>query len=166
VKQEKIRLLFVCLGNICRSPSAEAVMKKIVKDNGLEDRFFIDSAGTAAYHVGERADSRMRAHAERRGIKLESLSRPITTNDFYDFDMIIGMDDNNITNLKRMAPDLASLDKIHRMTDFSINKTYDHIPDPYYGGAAGFELVLDLLEDACQGLFRSIMDQESEEFTL
>lgn len=152
MKQEKIRLLFVCMGNICRSPSAEAVMKKIVKDNNLEDRIEIDSAGTIGHHAGQRADSRMRVHAERRGIMLESISRPVTTRDFFDFDMIIGMDNYNISELKRKAPDLESAQKIYKMTDFSIKKTYDHVPDPYYGGAAGFELVLDLLEDACQGL--------------
>lgn len=153
MKQEKIRLLFVCMGNICRSPSAEAVMKKLVKDNGMEDRIEIDSAGTIGHHAGQRADSRMRAHAERRGIALDSISRPVTTADFYDFDLIIGMDDYNMSELKRKAPDWDSVQKIHKMTDFSLNlKKHDHVPDPYYGGAAGFELVLDLLEDACQGL--------------
>jgi len=141
------------MGNICRSPSAEAVMKKLVKDNGMEDRIEIDSAGTIGHHAGQRADSRMRAHAERRGITLDSISRPVTTADFYDFDLIIGMDNHNMSELKRKAPDWDSVQKIHKMTDFSIKlKKYDHVPDPYYGGAAGFELVLDLLEDACQGL--------------
>lgn len=152
MKQEKIRLLFVCLGNICRSPSAEAVMKKLVKDAGLEKHFVIDSAGIIGYHEGEQSDPRMRAHAIRRGYSLESLSRPICLNDFYDFDLIIGMDDRNISDLKEKAPDLESVDKIHQMTEFSQNKLYDYVPDPYYGGADGFELVLDLLEDACAGL--------------
>lgn len=160
MKQEKIRLLFVCMGNICRSPSAEAVMKKIVEDRRLTDRIEIDSAGTIGYHAGERADSRMRAHATRRGYSLESLSRPVVTDDFYEFDMIIGMDDQNISDLKRKAPDWESVEKIHRMTDFSRHKTYDHVPDPYYGGEAGFELVLDLLEDACEGLLEHILSDE------
>ena len=152
MKEEKIRLFFVCLGNICRSPSAEAVMKKLVKDAGLEARIEIDSAGITGYHEGDRADSRMRAHAARRGYSLDSISRPVRQWDFHDFDLIIGMDDQNITDLKRMAPDLESVAKIHRMTEFSRNKLYDHVPDPYYSGAEGFELVLDLLEDACAGL--------------
>lgn len=161
MKQEKIRLLFVCLGNICRSPSAEAVMKKLVKDKGLEDRFVIDSAGTIGHHAGQRADARMRTHAERRGIVLDSISRPVTTDDFYDFDLIIGMDNQNIDALKRKAPEWESVQKIHKMTDFSQKKTYDHVPDPYYGGASGFELVLDLLQDACQGLLDYCLNQDS-----
>ena len=152
MKEEKVRLLFVCLGNICRSPSAEAVMKRLVKDAGLGDRIEIDSAGITGYHEGDRADSRMRAHAARRGYVLDSISRPVRQWDFHDFDLIIGMDDQNITDLKRMAPDLESVAKIHQMTEFSRNKLYDHVPDPYYSGAEGFGLVLDLLEDACAGL--------------
>ena len=127
-------------------------MKKLVKDAGLEDRIEIDSAGITGYHEGDRADSRMRAHAARRGYVLDSISRPVRQWDFHDFDLIIGMDDQNITDLKRMAPDLESVAKIHQMTEFSRNKLYDHVPDPYYSGAKGFELVLDLLEDACAGL--------------
>lgn len=160
MKQEKIRLLFVCLGNICRSPSAEAVMKKIVKDAGLEEQIEIDSAGITGYHKGNPADSRMRAHAVRRGYVLDSLSRPVKTADFFDFDMIIGMDDSNISDLTDRSPDYESRQKIYRMTDFSRNKTHDHVPDPYYGGTSGFELVLDLLEDACRGL----LDYIAKEF--
>lgn len=146
------KILFVCLGNICRSPSAEAVMKKLVKDARMENRIEIDSAGILGYHEGERADSRMRAHASRRGYQLDSISRPVRPSDFYDFDLIIGMDDRNITDLKQMAPDLEATGKIHQMTEYSRNKLYDYVPDPYYSGAEGFELVLDLLEDACAGL--------------
>lgn len=155
-KKKEYKILFVCLGNICRSPSAEAVMKKLVKDAGLEKSFFIDSAGIMGYHEGERADDRMRGHAARRGYVLDSISRPVRTQDFYDFDLIIGMDDRNVDDLKQKAPDLESLAKIHQMTEYSRNKLYDHVPDPYYGGASGFELVLDLLEDACEGLLDSI----------
>lgn len=155
-KKKEYKILFVCLGNICRSPSAEAVMKKLVKDAGLEKSFFIDSAGIMGYHEGERADDRMRGHAARRGYVLDSISRPVRTQDFYDFDLIIGMDDRNVDDLKQKAPDLESLAKIHQITEYSRNKLYDHVPDPYYGGASGFELVLDLLEDACEGLLDSI----------
>jgi Protein-tyrosine-phosphatase len=153
----KKKILFVCLGNICRSPSAEAIMKKKVEDRGLSGRIFIDSAGTAGYHEGDLPDSRMRAHASRRGYSLVSRSRPVKTEDFFDFDIIIGMDDSNIEALKQKAPDIESEKKIHRMTDFSRNKLYDHVPDPYYGGTSGFELVLDLLEDSCEGLLESIL---------
>lgn len=159
MKHEKLRLLFVCLGNICRSPSAEAVMKKVVKDAGLEKEIYIDSAGTNGFHRGEQADSRMRAHASRRGYVLDSISRPVEMRDFFDFDLIIGMDDHNISELKRRSPDYESRQKIHQMTDFACNKLYDHVPDPYYGGDAGFELVLDLLEDACAGLLAYIGEE-------
>lgn len=154
--EKKYKILFVCLGNICRSPSAEAVMKKLVKDAGMEACFEIDSAGIIGYHEGEPADQRMRAHAARRGYVLDSISRPVRIADFFDFDLIIGMDDKNISDLKRKAPDLESENKIHRMTQFSRNKLYDYVPDPYYSGAEGFELVLDLLEDACSGLLETL----------
>lgn len=155
-EKKEYKILFVCLGNICRSPSAEAVMKKMVKDAGMEKSIFIDSAGIMGYHEGDPADQRMRAHAACRGYILDSISRPVRTQDFYDFDLIVGMDDRNIDDLKRKAPDLESVAKIHQMTEYSRNKLYDHVPDPYYGGASGFELVLDLLEDACRGLLEAI----------
>ena len=156
-KKGEYKILFVCLGNICRSPSAEAVMKKLVQDAGLDGRIKIDSAGIIGYHAGEKADPHMRSHAARRGYSLDSISRPVRQWDFHDFDLIIGMDDQNITDLKRMAPDLESVAKIHQMTEFSRNKLYDHVPDPYYSGAEGFELVLDLLEDACAGLLDELV---------
>lgn len=160
MKQEKIRILFVCLGNICRSPSAEAVMKKLVHDAGLDDRIAIDSAGTAGYHRGKMADDRMRKHATMRGYLLDSISRPVEPKDYFDFDLIIGMDDSNISELRRRSPDYESRQKIHQMTEFSRKKSYDHIPDPYYGGDAGFELVLDLLEDACEGLLDYLKEND------
>ncbi len=156
MKQEKLRLLFVCLGNICRSPSAEGVMKKLVKESGLEHEIEIDSAGILGIHQGELPDPRMRKHASDRGYLLDSRSRPVKIADFYNFDLIIGMDDQNIQDLKKLAPDLESSSKIHRMSEYLSTHVYDHIPDPYYGGAEGFELVLDLLEDACSGLLEVI----------
>jgi len=153
---ESYRVLFICMGNICRSPSAEAIMKKLVKDAGLSGRIQVDSAGILGYHEGELPDSRMRTHGARRGYVLDSRSRPVKTRDFYDFDLIIGMDDSNIDSLNGKAPDLESRAKIRKMTEFSHDKTYDHVPDPYYGGASGFELVLDLLEDSCAGLLEFI----------
>ncbi len=140
----------MCLGNICRSPSAEAVMKKLSEDRGLE--LEIDSAGIIDYHAGEVADSRMRTHAVRRGYELTSVSRPVISRDFEDFDMIIGMDDANIEALLDMASSENQKSKIFKMSDFCSRFEYDSVPDPYYGGSDGFELVLDLLEDACAGL--------------
>jgi len=146
------RILFICMGNICRSPAAEGIMKSKAQEQGLEQFFYIDSAGIHGWHEGELPDNRMRTHASRRGYKLTSHSRPVVSDDFKNFDMIIGMDDSNIQNLKRMAPNLESQRKIYRMTDYCQTHTANHVPDPYYGGASGFELVLDLLEDACDGL--------------
>lgn len=150
------KILFVCLGNICRSPMAEGVMKKLVADAGLESEYKIDSAGIMDYHEGELADSRMRSHAAKRGYTLTHRSRPVRTQDFYDFDLIIGMDDRNIADLQDRAPSPEEMKKIHRMTEFCRQHDADHVPDPYYGGASGFEYVIDLLEDACTGLLEEI----------
>lgn len=150
---EKKKILFVCLGNICRSPSAEAVFTGTVKNRGLSHLFEIDSAGTSGWHAGEPADKRMKSHAVKRGYDLTSISRKFNPNSDFDyFDMIIGMDDENIQTLKKMSRNKSDLDKIHKMTDFRITGQYNEIPDPYYGGHEGFELVLDLLEDSCEGL--------------
>lgn len=152
----KYRILFVCLGNICRSPAGEGIMKKLIKNEGLEDRIEIDSAGTSGYHIGELPDSRMRQHGAKRGYSFDSRSRKFTANDFDNFDLILAMDDSNYANIMRLSPDLESDKKIHRMVEYSQKYQHDHIPDPYYSGADGFELVLDLLEDACQGLLTEV----------
>lgn len=154
--KEKIKILFVCLGNICRSSSAEEVMRTLIRKEGLEREIEVDSAGILSYHQGELPDSRMRMHASRRGYNLTHRSRPVCTDDFYHFDMIIGMDDRNIEDLIERAPDLETEKKIRRMTDYCRVKMVDYVPDPYYGGAQGFENVLDILEDACAGLLESI----------
>ncbi len=150
-----MKILFVCLGNICRSPMAETVFKAKVKAAGLSADFEIDSAGTAAYHEGEQADARMRQHAQQRGYNITSIARQVRTTDFEHFDKIIGMDNSNMENLKRICPP-AHIHKLHKMTDFSQHIVYDNVPDPYYGGAAGFELVIDLLEDAGEGLLKRL----------
>lgn len=158
----KQRLLFVCLGNICRSPSAEAVMKAYVEREGLMDDIICDSAGIIAAHAGEPADGRMQTHAVKRGYNLTSISRPVESPaDFDNFDLIIGMDDQNMADLHAKAQSEEHKAKIYRMTDFCSNFSHHSVPDPYYGGAAGFELVLDLLEDACQGLLNHLRDGKS-----
>jgi protein-tyrosine phosphatase len=155
-------LLFVCLGNICRSPVAEAVMNGKLKIAGWERKVLCDSAGIIGFHAGEPADARMRKHALRRGYALTSLSRQvIPDSDFDRFDMIIGMDDQNIIDLKALARSDEDRKKIFRMTDFCTQKKYNHVPDPYYSGSEGFELVLDLLEDACGGLIMHL-NRENE----
>jgi protein-tyrosine phosphatase len=144
-------LLFVCLGNICRSPAAEAIFKKMADDARLEVE--VDSAGTSAWHEGERADARMRKHARERGYNITSVSRAFNEKkDFDEFDMIIAMDDNNFYNLKELAQNQEEEEKIFRMRDFLSKSGFDHIPDPYYGGADGFDLVIDLLEEGSIGL--------------
>jgi protein-tyrosine phosphatase len=154
----KKKLLFVCLGNICRSPSAEAVMNGFIKLNMLDDEYTCDSAGTGGWHAGERADNRMRSHAAKRDYELTSIARQFNPKtDFDEFDMIIGMDQQNILDLEGMARNPADLKKITAMTDYCSRYThYNSVPDPYYGGSDGFELVLDILEDACEGLLKQI----------
>lgn len=150
--KETKRILFVCLGNICRSCTAEEVMRTILRREGLDKAIEVDSAGLISYHQGEEADPRMRAHAARRGYRITHLSRPVRLADFEDFDLIIGMDDTNISRLHDLAPSLEAEEKIHRMTEYCTHIVADHVPDPYYGGAQGFENVIDILEDACEGL--------------
>ncbi|WP_321334500.1 low molecular weight protein-tyrosine-phosphatase [uncultured Bacteroides sp.] len=152
----KRKILFVCWGNICRSPAAEGIILNLLKDRGLEKQFEIDSAGILNYHLGELPDSRMRAHAIRRGYNLVHRSRQIQTEDFYHYDLILGMDDHNMNDLRDRAPSPDEWCKIHRMTEFCVNILADHVPDPYYGGATGFEYVLNVLEDACEGLLTSL----------
>lgn len=152
---KKQKVLFVCLGNICRSPSAEAVFKALVKNKGEEKLFEIDSAGTYAYHEGEPADARMQRHAIKRGYDLTSISRPFDPNTDWDrFDYIVAMDHNNYNNLVQMARDKNNLKKLFKMMHFANDSSYDEVPDPYYGGDEGFELVLNLLENAGEGLYR------------
>ena len=131
-------------------------MLHLIEEAGREKEFVIDSAGILSYHQGELPDSRMRAHAARRGYQLVHRSRPVRTEDFYNFDLIIGMDDRNIEDLKDKAPSPEEWKKIHRMTEYCNRIPADHVPDPYYGGVEGFEYVLDILEDACSGLLISL----------
>jgi len=153
-------VLFVCLGNICRSPSAEAVFNAMIAKEGLGNEVICDSAGTLAYHAGEPADYRMKQFAKKRGYHLTSISRPVNPKtDFDRFNFIIGMDRQNVTDLKSMARNEDDKKRIFLMTDFCSEQKYDSVPDPYYGGDAGFELVLDILEDACAGLIRKVRER-------
>ena len=131
-------------------------MRTILLREGLDKAIEVDSAGLISYHQGEQADPRMRSHALRRGYHITHLSRPVRMTDFYDFDLIIGMDDSNISRLHDLAPSLDAEAKIHRMTEYSTRMVADHVPDPYYGGAQGFENVIDILEDACEGLLKEL----------
>ncbi len=151
-----VKILFVCMGNICRSPSGEAVMNKLVKRAGLENEIECDSAGTIAYHEGEPADARMKRHAISRGYRLTSISRRFKEIDFENFDYIIAMDESNYNDLHSFDYSKKYENKIFMMTDFAKNGNYREVPDPYYSGPEGFELVLDILEDACAGLLEEI----------
>lgn len=148
-----IRILFVCLGNICRSPAAQGVMQAMIDKRGLTDRFKLDSCGFYRGHSGDLPDRRMRVHAVRRGYNLDHISRPIRPSDFDNFDLIIAMDDHNYDDLMDAAPTVEDQSKVVKMIDFAVNdRCQDCVPDPYYSGAEGFELVLELLEDACTNL--------------
>ena len=145
-------VLFVCMGNICRSPAAEGVFRKLVADAGRADEFDIDSAGTISYHSGDRADRRMRAAAEERGYRLESIARRVRPEDFERFELIVAMDDANFDDLQPRARHGSA--RLVRMCAYSSQSGILEVPDPYYGGDAGFQIVLDILEDACANLLR------------
>ena len=151
----KINILFVCMGNICRSPTAEGVFRHHVNDSGLGDRIVADSAGTHAYHVGEPPDRRACAAAERRGISLgEIRSRRVSDSDFEAFDYVIAMDEDNRHLLLEQAPEVHQ-SKVRLFLSFTSSDETE-VPDPYYGGAAGFERVLDLVEEASRGLLETL----------
>lgn len=156
----KYSVLFVCLGNICRSPAAQAVMQAMVDKRGLTDRFHIDSAGTGGYHIGDLPDKRMRVHARPRGYELTHRARRVQSSDFDDFDLIVGMDAANVSDLCQWAATIEQERKVVMMGDYIRQfPHYDYVPDPYYEGSEGFELVLDLLEDACEHLLDRIIKQ-------
>ena len=146
------RVLMVCMGNICRSPTAEGVLRKYIQNNNLGDVVEVDSAGTHGYHVGEAPDARTQRAAAVRGYNLSQLrARKVARQDVDYFDLILAMDKSNLDNLRRMAPPEAH-QRIKLFMDFSRNFDDDEVPDPYYGLGHGFDLVLDMVEDAAQGL--------------
>ena len=154
------KILFVCLGNICRSPAAEGIFKKKIKDRDLENLFVVDSVGTGGWHVGNLADRRMREAALSRGIELTSRSRKIDHNDLYEFDHILVMDKDNLNAVKSLIKDhtFPINSKIKLILSYSKKSQLDEVPDPYYGGQNGFERVLDLLDEAIDELIDSLID--------
>ena len=148
------RLLFICLGNICRSPAANAIMQKYVDESGLSNRFEIDSAGIGPWHVGQLPDKRMREHGARRGYRIDHIARQFdAAKDFDRFDYIVVMDEDNYRNITRQAQNEEDRKKVIRMADYFIKyKGRTSVPDPYYGDGEDFELALDLIEDGCKGL--------------
>lgn len=159
----KKRLLFVCLGNICRSPAAEGIMKSLVKSRGLDDSYEVDSAGIGSWHVGQLPDQRMRRHGAAHGYRFDSRARQISPADFSRFDYIIVMDSDNYRSVKSLAGSQGDMSKVLMMADFLTSHPRNHyIPDPYYGGDSDFELVIELLEDACQELLERM--ENSDEY--
>ncbi len=151
------RVCFVCLGNICRSPIAEAVMRHLVEEAGLADQFQLDSAGTGAWHVGEPPDARGRAAGARRGITLTGTARRFEPGDFARFDHVVAMDRSNRAALMRLAGDGPELRKVMMLRDFEPGAGLDaQVPDPYYGGDEGFDEVFDICERACRGLLEHL----------
>ena len=157
---DDIKILFVCLGNICRSPSAEGIMRSIIEKNGMQEFITVDSAGTIPYHTGELPDSRMRSHADKRGYNLMHKARMFNPEkDFDFFDYIVVMDEQNFKDIKSLDLKSNYSNKIFKMTQFCKKYDVDEVPDPYYLGPQGFEKVLDVLEDGCSGLFNKVKDE-------
>jgi protein-tyrosine phosphatase len=160
----RVRILFVCLGNICRSPTAEGVMRALVREAGLDEEIELDSAGTGAWHVGNPPDARATATARVRGIVLEGAAREVRRADFDDFDLILAMDRKNLTDLRRLAPGEQARERTRLLREFdpaSAGLGIDEldVPDPYYGGPHGFEHVLDLVHAACAGLLDEVRER-------
>jgi protein-tyrosine phosphatase len=148
-----IRLSFVCLGNICRSPTAQAVMRHLIDEAGLQDQIEIDSAGTGEWHVGEPRDPRSSAVGRRRGIPLYGRARQFQPGDFARFDYVLAMDKQNRDALLELAPDESAAAKVHLLREFDpASPPESDVPDPYYGGPEGFDRVFDICEAACRGL--------------
>ncbi len=154
-----IKVLFVCLGNICRSPTAEGVFRKLVEDHGVSDQFEIDSAGTSGYHIGEAPDPRALQAAKQRGYDLSKIrGRQVSISDFDYFDIILAMDHSNLNDLLANATS-ASRDKVKLFLDFAIDVRENEVPDPYYGGVKGFDHVIDLIESASDGLLNHLLEK-------
>lgn len=158
-----LRVCFVCLGNICRSPTAEAIFRSFVRDAGLDARIAVDSAGTGAWHIGEPADARAREAALRRGVAIESVARQFTGRDFATFDYVISMDASVLTTLRRLARTTDERAKIHNFRSFDpASDPADAVPDPYFGGTGGFDEVFEICEAGCRGLLehlRGVLEQ-------
>ena len=150
---KKISVLFVCLGNICRSPAAEAIFISLLEKKGLTDGFIVDSAGTGSWHIGKKADCRMRIAAEGRDINILSRARQITSKDFEEFNYILAMDDSNFIDIQDLKNRISSTDSvsIKKIQNFRSVFNEEEVPDPYFGGDEGFDYVLDILEDSVNG---------------
>lgn len=156
---EPFRVLFVCLGNICRSPAAEGVMRTLVETEGLAEHIAIRSAGTGGWHAGNLPDARMRKAAQNRGYSLQSRARQVTSDDLREYDLVLVMDKQNQREIRPFDSTGENTAKIRLFCEFCTDHDTDEVPDPYYGGEQGFEHVLDLLEDGCRGVLHHIRQQ-------
>lgn len=152
----KLRILFVCMGNICRSPAAEGVFQKQLEESGVAGQVLLDSAGTGGWHSGNRADPRMRTAAARRDYDLTSRARQVSSSDFEAFDLILAMDRDNLRDLEALNNWTPGKAELKLFCDYCTDHDETEVPDPYYGGEAGFEKVLDLLVDGCNGLLAEV----------
>lgn len=156
-----VKVLFVCMGNICRSPTAQGVLAELLRREGLADRVHVDSAGTHAYHTGSAPDARAQAAARRRGIDLgPQTARQVQREDFEHFDYILAMDRENLALLMEMCPERFG-HKVGLLLDYAPHLGIEEVPDPYYGGSAGFDRVLDMVLEAAEGLVREIRARHS-----
>ena len=155
----KTSVLFVCLGNICRSPVAEAIFRHSIEEMGMKESFIVDSAGTGSWHVGKAADSRMRFAAKQRNFQITSIARQINKNDFKHFNHILAMDNSNLQNILNLKNRESASDyaKIHTIQEFSVKFTEKEVPDPYFGGEDGFQYVIDILEDSVNSFLGTLI---------
>lgn len=156
---KRVSVLFVCLGNICRSPTAHGLFRDLVKNSGLESRIYIDSSGTGDWHIGRPPDTRATEHALARGVDISDLrARLVTSSDFDNFDYVLAMDAQNLHDLEQMVPSEFA-GHLGLFLEFAANYQENEVPDPYYGGEEGFNLVLDMVEDGCNGLLADISEK-------
>ncbi|MFO1371800.1 MAG: low molecular weight protein-tyrosine-phosphatase [Candidatus Competibacteraceae bacterium] len=155
-----VRVLFVCMGNICRSPMAEGVFRQMLESVDLTEQVYVDSAGTHSYHIGAPPDSRSQATALRRGVDLRDIrARQVTMSDFADFDYVLAMDRDNFDSLRAACRNPELQHRIQLFMDFAPDLLKREVPDPYYGGPNGFERVMDMVEEAAQGLLNHIRER-------
>ncbi|MEO1366019.1 MAG: low molecular weight protein-tyrosine-phosphatase [Acidobacteriota bacterium] len=154
-------VLFVCMGNICRSPTGEGLLRHLTAEQGLDGRVEIESAGTIGYHAGAPPDARMRRAAGRRGYRLEGSARQVAPPDFQRFDLIVAMDTDNLNDLRAAAPEHPRAE-VRLLSSFLPPGAPDDVPDPYYGGEAGFETVLDMVEQACPAILEHLFDADGD----
>lgn len=157
-----IKVLFVCMGNICRSPTGEGILKCLIQDKGLDDKFLVDSAGTIGYHAGSPADSRMTRAAAAKGYQLDSISRKVTPDDLYEFDLMIAMDRSNLEDLQRLKDQQSndSACQLKLLSHYLGDQWPTDVPDPYYGSGDGFTYVVEMIEAACPGILAELESLE------